>query len=55
MGKDSMEEQDPLYEEDDEWALPRENEKLTVGLLIAGCCLCLGIIGVLIYWLEAYL
>lgn len=30
-------------------------DKLTIGLMIAVCVLCLGIIGVLVYWLKAFL
>ena len=30
-------------------------DKLTIGLMIAVCVLCLGIIGVLFYWLKNFL
>ena len=30
-------------------------DKLTIGLMLTVCALCLGIIGVLIYWLETFL
>ena len=33
----------------------KKEDKLLVGLMITASCLCLGIIGVLIYWLVAYL
>ncbi len=33
----------------------KTEDKLVTGLMIAASCLCLGIIGVLIYWLVAYL
>ena len=33
----------------------KEEDKLLIGLMIAASGLCLGIIGVLIYWLVAYL
>ena len=33
---------------------PRVNNKLTVGLLITASALCLGIIGILIYWLNVF-
>ena len=33
----------------------KKTDKVTLGLLITACCLTAGIIGVLIYWLVAYL
>ena len=33
----------------------KKEDKLLIGLMITASCLCLGIIGVLIYWLVAYL
>lgn len=33
----------------------KKDDKLMIGLMITASCLCLGIIGVLIFWLHAYL
>ena len=33
----------------------KKTDKVTLGLLITACCLTAGIIGILIYWLVAYL
>ena len=33
-------------------AVQRKNEKIQISLMITACVLCLGIIGVLIYWLN---
>ena len=30
-------------------------DKLTIGLMLAACALCLGIIGVMVYWLNNFL
>ena len=45
-------------EEEEEEKTPEEkkrDDKVVIGLEIAACALCLGIIGVLIYWLVAFL
>ena len=46
-----------LQEFADNGEVPEEKktDKVTLGLLITACCLTAGIIGVLIYWLVAYL
>ena len=33
----------------------KRDDKIVIGLMIAACALCLGILGVLIYWLVAFL
>ena len=33
----------------------KKNDKAIIGLMITACALCLGILGVLIYWLEVFL
>ncbi len=46
------------YGEQEEEKSPEEkkrDDKVIIGLEIAACALCLGIIGVLIYWLVAFL
>ena len=42
------------YGKEDEEAAAKEkkDEKIVIGLMIASCVLCLGIIGVLIFWLN---
>ena len=45
-------------EEEEEEKTPEEkkrDDKIVIGLEIAACALCLGIIGILIYWLVAFL
>lgn len=45
-------------EEEEEEKTPEEkkrDDKIVIGLEIAACALCLGIIGMLIYWLVAFL
>ena len=45
-----------LQEFADNGELPeKKTDKVTLGLLITACCLTAGIIGILIYWLVAYL
>ena len=46
-----------LQEFADNGEVPEEKktDKVTLGLLITACCLTAGIIGILIYWLVAYL
>lgn len=48
-----LEERSPEINENEE--THRKNDKLTIGLLLTVCFLCLGLIGVMIYWLETYL
>ena len=49
------------YEDDEDYEDYEVNhyrereERLTIGLLITSCVLCMGIIGVMIYWLETFL
>ena len=38
-------------EQDEEAAKKQKNEKIAIGLMLAACALCLGIIGILIYWI----
>ena len=45
---------EPEQEEPNEETKKRD-DKIVIGLMIAGCALCLGILGVLIYWLVAFL
>ena len=33
----------------------KKNDRIIIGLMITACLLCLGILGVLIYWLEVFL
>ena len=33
----------------------KKNDRVIVGLMIAACVLCAGIIGILVYWLNAFL
>ena len=33
----------------------KKNDRVIMGLMITACFLCLGILGVLIYWLEVFL
>lgn len=40
--------EDLLAQEEDQ----QKNDKITIGLMLAACVLCLGIIGYLIYWLT---
>ena len=51
---------DLLTEEEEEEELEAapaisKDDKINIGLMLTACGLCLGIIGVLIYWLAAYL
>ena len=53
-GLDGYGEPEPEEEQVDEEAKKR-NDKIVIGLMIAACALCLGILGLLIYWLVAIL
>ena len=44
----------PEAEPTDEETPKKETDKVVIGLLIAACCLTLGIIGVLTYWLNVF-
>ena len=46
---------DLLQKEAGEEAPKKETDKVVLGLMIAVCGLCLGIIGILTYWLNAFL
>ena len=50
---DGYGEPEPEGEPDEE--TKKRDDKIVIGLMIAGCALCLGILGVLIYWLVAFL
>ena len=41
-------------DEEDEALRAARNEKIQIGLMIAACALCLGIIGILIYWINMF-
>ena len=49
------------YEDDEDYEdyevnhYKEREDRLTIGLLITSCVLCMGIIGVMIYWLETFL
>ena len=45
-GKDQQEEADVEQ---------KKKDKTVIGLMIAACALCLGIMGILLYWLLAFL
>lgn len=49
-GKDLQEAADAGAEE----TAKKKNDKLIMGLMITASALCLGIVGILIYWLEAF-
>ena len=51
---DGYGEPEPEEEQVDEETKKR-NDKIVIGLMIAACALCLGILGLLIYWLVAIL
>ena len=53
----NMEVYDDFEDEDEDADLSEEENKdgLTIGLLITASTLCVGIIGVMIYWLENFL
>ena len=38
-----------------EMAKKKKNDKLLIGLMITACALCLGIMGILIYWWEMFM
>ena len=48
-------EDEDVYEDDEDEEQADSNDGLTIGLLITASALCVGIIGVLIYWLENFL
>jgi hypothetical protein len=54
---DSEEFSEELEEEEapSEAPVRKRRDGLTIGLMITACFLCLGIIGVMIYWLEMFL
>lgn len=54
-GKDLAEygEAEPESEADEE--TKKRNDKIVIGLMIAACALCVGILGLLIYWLVTFL
>ena len=41
--------------EEAQMAKKKKNDKLLIGLMINACALCLGIMGILIYWWEAFM
>ena len=48
-------EDEDVYGEDEDDSDEERKDGLTVGLMITACALCVGIIGVMIYWLENFL
>ena len=48
-------EDEDLYEDEEDFQDEGGKDGLTIGLLITASALCVGIIGVLIYWLENFL
>ena len=38
-------------EQDEEARIRAKNDKIAIGLMLSACVLCLGIIGILIYWI----